>query len=187
MSKSKVDYSELVVALQNGNDRKANQLLEELLPRLVDYLKAAMDADEDAAKDCVYQAFADVYEKIREDKIQNEKYIFKYLIRASRNEYIKYVNWDNRYDRSEDDIDHFVEPAKQYEQLLDEERQQILEQCLDELRTKSRKFISYFFEKPYVSTEQAHKHFKISRANVRTKKTRILKKLHECYKRKSRK
>lgn len=187
MSKSKVDYSELVVALQNGDDLRANQLLEELLPRLVDYLKAAMNADEDAAKDCVYQAFADVYEKIREDKIKNEKFIFKYLIQASRNEYIKYVNWEKRYDRSDNDIDHIVEPAKQFEQLLDEERQQILEQCLDELREKTRKFISYFFEKPYVSTEQAHKHFQISRANVRTKKTRILKKLHECYKRKSRK
>jgi len=186
LSTSRVDYSELVIALQENKDGKANELLEELLPRLMDYLKVTMNAGEKEAEECVHQAFLDVFEKIREDKIRNEKYIFSYLLKACRHEYIRYAKHQHRFNYGADEqVDYLVEPADQIKNLLDEERQKILEQCLEELREKSRKFITYFIERPETTTKQAARHFQITGANVRTKKSRILSRLHHCFKRKS--
>lgn len=186
MSSSRVDYSELVTALQENREGKANKLLEELLPRLMDYLKVTMNADETDAEECVHQAFLNVLEQIRQDNIRNEKYIFMYLIRACRHEYIRYAKEQHRFNYPIDEqTQHLVDPAEQVENLLEEERQTILEECLNELQAKSRRFIEYFIDKPDATTKQASKQFDISGANVRTRKSRILSRLHHCFKRKS--
>ncbi|MDR8392112.1 sigma-70 family RNA polymerase sigma factor [Aliifodinibius sp. S!AR15-10] len=186
MSSSRVDYSELVVALQENRKGKANDLLEELLPRLIDYLKVTMGADEQDAEECVQQAVLNVLEQINKDNIRKEKYIFMYMIRACRHEYYRYAKDKNKFNHPiEDHEQHMIDPAEQYENLLEEERQEILKECLKELRAKSRRFIEYFIDKPQATTKQASDHFNISGANVRTKKSRILSRLHHCVKRKS--
>lgn len=185
MNTSRLDYSELVFALQENKDGKANELLEELLPRLKDYLKVTMNATERDAEECIHQAFLNVYEQIMQDNIRKEKYIFSYLIRACRHEYIRYTKHQHRFNSPIDDNpEHLVEPAEQITNLLDEDRQRILSECLDELEEKSRTFIEYFFRNPDSTTKQASRHFKISGANVRTKKSRIISRLHHCFKRK---
>lgn len=185
MSNSRLDYSELVYALQENKEGKANELLAELLPRLKDYLKVTMNADEREAEECIHQAFLNVYEQIIQDNIRKEKYIFSYLLRACRHEYIRYSKHQHRFNSPVDDNpEYLVEPADQIENLLDEDRQRILDECLKELEDKSRRFIEYFIDKPDTSTKEASKHFKISGANVRTRKSRILSRLHHCFKRK---
>lgn len=165
---------------------EANELLKELLPRLIDYLKVTMNADEQDAEECVHQAIVNVIEQIKKDNIRKEKYIFMYTLRACRHEYIRYSKDQNKFNHPIEDHDHhLVEPADQYKGLLEEERQLILEECLEELRPKSRRFIKFFINKPEASTKQASDHFNISGANVRTKKSRILSRLHHCVKRKS--
>jgi DNA-directed RNA polymerase specialized sigma24 family protein len=74
-----------------------------------------------------------------------------------------------------------VRPDDQYDQLLDEGRQFILKRCLKKLDEKSRNFITYFLDKPGATTWQASKYFDISKGNVRTKKSRILSRLNDCY------
>jgi len=186
LSTSRVDYSELVIALQENREGRANELLEELLPRLMDYLKVTMNASEKDAEECVHQAFLNVLEQIQQDNIKKEKYIFMYLIRACRHEYIRYAKDQHKFNYPiEDHSKHLVEPADQFENLLEEERQQILKACLKELQPKSRRFIEYFIDKPDATTKQASKHFNITGANVRTKKSRILSRLHHCVKRKA--
>jgi len=77
-----------------------------------------------------------------------------------------------------------ADPAEQFQNLMDKDRQRILEACLDELREKSRTFIEYFIDKPDATTKEASAHFDLTGANVRTKKSRILSRLHHCFKRK---
>lgn len=185
MSQVRVDYSELVDALQKGNDGTAEDLLSELIPRLEDYLQVVMSANPNAAKECVQQAFLDVFEQIRRNKIKESKYIFSYLIKACRHEYMRYAKRQHKFDYDDDSFNDVYAPAEQMTNLLDEERQRILEECLQELREKSRKFIEYFIDKPDASTDDAVAEFEISSANVRTRKSRILSRLHHCYKRKS--
>lgn len=160
-------------------------MLEELLPRLMDYLQITMNADERDAEECVHQAFLNVYEQIRKDNIQNEKYIFMYLVRACRNEYISYARNQHKFHYPIDDhAHHLAEPAEQIENLLEKERQMILEDCLKKMKPKSRRFLEYFIDKPEATTRQASKHFNLSGGNVRTKKSRLLTRLHHCVERK---
>ncbi len=185
MSKTRVDYSDLVDALQKGDESKSRELINEIMPRLEDYLVVVMNAERNAARECVQQAFLDVFEQIRKDKIKESKYIFSYLIKSCRHEYLRYAKREHKFKYEEEALNHLYEPEEQFQNLLDKERQRILEECLDELKDKSKKFIEYFIDKPDVTTEEATDEFGLSSANVRTRKSRILSRLHHCYKRKS--
>lgn len=183
--KPRLDYSELVITLLNGENRKADKLMEELIPKLEDYLKVVMGSDESTAKECAQQAFLNVYEHIMQDKIKVPKYVLSYLLKACRNEYIRFRKNENRFAYDEDVSSHMVQPAEQIDRLIDDERKQVLENCLKELDEESREFITYFMKYPDATTKQACKHFNLTSANVRTKKSRLIKQLHESYKKKA--
>lgn len=185
MAQLRVDYSELVDALHKGDDDKANELLSEVIPRLIDYLQVVMSADENVARECVHQAFLDVFEQVRKNNINESKYIFSYLIKSCRHEYYRYVKHQHKFEYEEIALNEMYEPEEQFKNLLDKERQLLLEECLSELRKKSREFIEYFMNRPDATTDDAIAEFDLSSANVRTKKHRILSRLHHCYKRKS--
>lgn len=185
LAQNRVDYSELVEALQKGDDSKASELLSEVIPRLEDYLKVVMRAAPNAAKECVQQAFLDVFEQIRKDNINESQYIYSYFIKSCRHEYLRYIKRQHKFEYDDETFNHAYEPEEQIENLLDDERQRILEECLGELKGNSREFIEYFIDKPYASTDEVVEKFNLSNANVRTRKHRILSRLHHCYKRKS--
>ncbi len=185
MTKNRVDYSELVEALQDGDDAKAQELVEEVFSRLEDYLNVTMGANPQDAAECVQQAFVDVYEQVRKDKIKEPKYFFSYLIKSCRHEYLRFIKRKHRFKYDEDALNLRIQPEEQYQKLLDKERQRILKECLSELQDKSREFIEFFIDKPDSTTEEASEKFDLSGSNVRTKKHRILSRLHHCFKRKS--
>ncbi|MGF1671801.1 MAG: RNA polymerase sigma factor [Balneolaceae bacterium] len=183
---SRLDYSELVEVILKNDMKAASHLSSEIIPRLIDYLRVAHGADSHAAEECAHQAFANVYEQIMQNKIQKPVYVFRYLIQACKNEYFKYSRKEKRYSFDDDDtLAAMCEPAEQVENLIDEERQQLLSECLNELDQKSKDFILYFLNYPDTTVEEVCKKFNMSNANVRTKKSRLLKKLHNTYKRKS--
>lgn len=185
MSNTRVDYSELVDALQNRDESKSGALINEIMPRLEDYLVVVMSAERNAARECVQQAFLDVFEQIRKDKIKESKYIFSYLIKSCRHEYLRYTKREHKFKYEDEALNILYEQEEQFQNLLDKERQIILKKCLDELKSKSKRFIEYFIDKPDATTEEATDEFGLSSANVRTRKSRILSRLHHCYKRKS--
>ncbi|MEX0856637.1 MAG: sigma-70 family RNA polymerase sigma factor [Balneolaceae bacterium] len=184
MAEIRYNFSELVEALERGDDASASELLSEVLPRLQDYLCVVMNAKQQDASECIHQAFLNVFEQIRKGNIKNTKYIFNYLLKTSRNEYIRYLKRQHKFNY-DNELSEMSDPEEQLSNLMDKERQRILEKCLSELQEKSREFIEYFIDKPDSTTEEAVKAFNLSSANVRTKKSRILSRLHHCYKRKS--
>jgi len=183
--KQRVDYAELVDSLENDDRRKADQLLEEVFPRLVEYLQITMGAKVLTAEECVQQAISDVYEQVKKGNIRERNYILSYLMTACRNEYIKYKKKEGRFVYDEDVFRHVSEPAEQIESLIDEDRKKILYECLNELDEESRKFMLYFIKNPDTTTKKAANHFQLTGANVRTRKSRLTQKLHQAYKRKS--
>lgn len=185
MTNTRVDYSELVEALQKGDEIISRDLIDELLPRLEDYLVVVLNAERSAATECVHQSFLDVFEQIKKDKIKDHKYIYSYLIKSCRHEYLRYAKKEQKFKYEEDALNTLYEPEEQIQNLLDQERQRILKKCLNELQEKSRVFIEYFIDKPDASTDEAKNQFGLSGANIRTRKSRILSRLHHCYKRKS--
>ncbi|MEX0721143.1 MAG: ECF-type sigma factor [Balneolaceae bacterium] len=184
MAEIRYNFSELVDALQKGDDASASKLLSEVLPRLQDYLCVVMNATPQDASECVHQAFFNVFEQIRKGNIKNTQYIFNYLLKTSRNEYIRYVKRQHKFDYN-DMLNERCDSEEQLSNLMDKERQLLLEECLGELQKKSREFIEYFIDKPDSTTNEAVKIFNLTSANVRTRKSRILSRLHHCYKRKS--
>lgn len=177
----RVDYSELVDLLINGFERKAGRLLKEVRPRLIEYLKITMGADFLSAQECVQQAMAGVYEHILKGNIKKPQYIFSYLMRASKNEYINHVQSNKRYLLDDRGFENIEEPVSPVDRLIDQERMVILEQCLDELDEESREFISFFIDNPDTTTREASKHFRLSEANIRTRKSRLTHTLHRLY------
>lgn len=170
-------------ALREHREGEANELLKELIPRLKDYLRVVLDAEEDDAEEAIHRAFLDVYEKILKGNIKREKYIFRYMILACKNAYINYQKEKGRFDApSGDRIDYLSTPARQVENLMDHDRQRILRECLEELEEDSREFIEYLLENPDTTTREASRLFDMSEANVRTKKTRLQQRLHVCFK-----
>lgn len=181
----RIDYSELVVALKKGDEPTANKLLDEVMPRLTEYLRVVMKADENVAQECAQQAFADVYERIRKGKIKEKKYIFSYLLTATKNEFLKYSKFQHRFQTGSDAIYDQALPAEQILALMDKERMSILSECMNELDRESRTFIQYIIDHPEKSSKDYGRRFDMSEANVRTKKSRVVSQLHFCYKRKS--
>jgi len=180
----RVDYSDLVEALREGDEETANQLLKEVMPRLEDYLKVVMNASPIEAKECAQQAFLDVFERIRQDKINESKYIFSYLITTSRHTFLHFRKSQHRFTYTHNENLHQVEPAGQISSLIEEERMKILETCLDQLDSDDRNLISYMLANPDATTKQISKKFGLSGANVRTKKSRLTHSLHHCFKKK---
>lgn len=182
---SRVDYSELVTAIQSGKERRANELLEELIPRLVDYLRIGMRAPEERAREAVQQALLNVLEKIRQEKIRHHRTIFRYLIRACRNEYLYQSGYDQRFDPESEPEEVMATPAEQLQSLISEERQRILTDCMEELDSESRELIQHYFDQPDTTTRETSRLFGLSEANVRTRKSRIIARLHACFKHRS--
>lgn len=182
---SSFDYSLLVDPLRMGNHRKIDAALEDLILKLKQYLEVVMGANKQASEECAQQAFLNVYEQIRKDKIRNKKYIYTYMIKACRHEYIRYVKKQHTFISGENIDVEFTEPAEQIEKLADKERMEILKVCLKELDQESREFITHFINFPETTTKEASKFFNISEANVRTRKYRITKLLHEAFQKRS--
>ncbi|MBN2731145.1 MAG: sigma-70 family RNA polymerase sigma factor [Balneolaceae bacterium] len=182
---SRKDYSELVTALQNHKNGDASRLLKELVPRLHYYLKVRLDAAPSDAEDAVQQALLNTYEKIMQDEIKNKKYIYKYILTACRHAYVRLVRNEDRFRGEPSDYTGLlVSKEQQVLNLLDKDRQQILEECLQKLRDKSREFITYIMRHPEATTKGLSERFLLSESNVRVKKSRIINDLSHCVQKK---
>lgn len=181
----RVDYSALVNYIQQENVRQVNQLLEELIPKLVEYLQVTLAATEEAAKECVQQAFLNVYERIVDGKLKDPKSLLSYMMMTSRNEYFNQYKKNKRYVDNEYITGSESEPASQIDRLVDQERKELLFECIEQMDDDSQIFILYFINHPDATTREASDYFDLSEANVRTKKYRITHQLHSLYKMKA--
>lgn len=185
MGTSRNDYSELIEAIKQNKRGLTNELLKDITGRLRDYLQVVLSADKVTADEVTQRALLEVYERIEAGKIKDNRSIYSYLLSTARNEFFQFKREQGFLDTPLDEAEgHFIDPAEQFQNLLDEERQRILEICMDELKERSRKLIDYFFDNPDTTTQEVSEKFNISGANVRTRKSRILDRLHQCYKRK---
>jgi len=181
----RVDYSALVNYIQQENARQVNQLLKELIPKLVEYLQVTLAATEETAKECVQQAFLNVYERIIDGKLKDPKSLLSYMMMTSRNEYFNQYKKNKRYVDNEHVVGSESDPASQIDRLVDQERKELLFECIEELDDDSQIFILYFINHPDATTREASEYFDLSEANVRTKKYRVTHQLHSLYKMKA--
>ncbi|MDG5766374.1 sigma-70 family RNA polymerase sigma factor [Balneolales bacterium ANBcel1] len=181
MQQSSSDFSLLIEAILRDDRVTADQLAPDLLNRVILYLRVRMDAPQKVAEECVYQAFSVVFDKIREDRISDHKSVFKYLMTASRNEYLSFIKREKRNDDdSADEMATLQQPPDQLQTLIDQERQERLDRCLKKLPDEHRRFILSFFSSRPVDLSAIGKRFGFSYAKTRTLKTRIMQQLQQC-------
>ena len=178
-----MEYSELVQALQDGDDARVNEIFNELVPRLRRFLEIHMGASRSDAEDCVQQSIELSLGVLRENKLNDPDKILTYLMTTCRNTFLKEQQKKREVTYKQVPPGHFQNPG-QFKSLVDEERMKILKQCLDELKGGYRQFIEYLFAHPNANAEMVADHFNISVNNVWTRKHRIIKRLNNCYKNK---
>lgn len=179
-----MEYSELVQALQDGDDVRVNAILHDLIPRLRRFLEIHMGAQKSDAEDCVQQSMELALDILRKGKLKDPDKILSYLMTTCRNNYLKEKEKKREVTFDRVPTNQFHDP-RQFKSLVDKERMKILERCLDELKEVYRRFITYLFDHPDSEAEKVAEHFNISVSNVWTRKHRVIKQLNECYKTKS--
>ncbi|MDZ7692213.1 MAG: RNA polymerase sigma factor [Balneolaceae bacterium] len=181
-----MDYSELIDALQNGDDQLVNKIIKDMRPRLVRFLEIHMSAPRSDAEDCVQLSLERTLEIIQEGRLKNKDRVLSYLISTCRNSYLKEQGKNREVTYHKIPSTEFNDP-EQVSSIIDQERKQILQHCLDELKDMYRRVIEYWFDHPDSDAETAADYFGISINNVWTRKHRAIKKLNHCYERESNK
>lgn len=181
LSSSSFDYSDLIEAILRDDRTAANELSSELMNRVIFYLKIRLGAPQSIAEECAYQAFSDVFEMIKNDKINDKKTILKYFIIASRNEYLRFKKIEQRAGLDPASKEFLIpEPAEQLHSLIDDERQKQLKKCLKQLPDIHQRFILAFFSHKTLNLQDLAKEYNYSYAKTRTLKTRIIQTLQDC-------
>lgn len=179
-----MDYSKLVEAIDQNDHATTNSLLKTLTPRLIRFLQIHMNAEKQDAEDCVQQTIMKVLHIIREGKLRDSDRILPFTLTICKNTYLNMVKDNHTSSYHELYVPHSNRPL-QLQGLIDEERQAILEWCLQQLPDHYREFIGYWFRHPDSKAQAAANHFDMSVSHVWTRKHRILQKLSECCQKKS--
>lgn len=179
-----MDYANLVTAVQENNSQEANKIIEALRPRLIAFLRIHMNANQADAEDCAQDSLLTSLEVIKEDRLNNPDQVVSYILSICRNNYLK-MQKKKRPEATDEIPDDHQQAPTQLQSLLDEEQQQLLEWCLDQLKERYQKFMAYLFDHPDAHAKKVANHFDISINNVWTRKHRLIKKLGECYQEKS--
>lgn len=179
-----MDYTKLVTALKENDSEEVNRLVEALRPRLMAFLRIHMNATDADAEDCAQDSLIDSLEVIKSDRIDDPKRIVSYILTTCRNNYLKMQK--KRRETTMDEVSEAQTQApRQLQSLLDEEQKKLLRWCMSQLKEEYQQFMQYWFDHPDAHTKKVAAEFDISVNNAWTRKHRLIKKLNECYREKS--
>jgi DNA-directed RNA polymerase specialized sigma24 family protein len=176
-----MDYSDLVYAIKNGDQRKADKLIAEAIPILKKYLISKLGATPENAEDSVQRMFEYIIPKIRNGEINSPSGLLSYMLTGSRHSYYKTVR---NFDSEDMDVlcEELVAPAEQAQQLISTEYEAVLKNCINKMRHHYRDLLVFLFEYPDADPEDIAEYFDISIGNAWARKHRALQQLSECVK-----
>lgn len=175
-----MDYSKFVTAVLNNDKEVVREFYVVITKVLIKFLLVKLDANIEDAKDSAQNAIMFSVEKIKNKELKHPDYIINYLFTTAKHDYLKTQN-KQKESNYEEVPTHYAEEGDQLENILDEERQIILEECFKKLKPKQFDYISYWFHNPGSDTTLVAEHFSISVNNAWTKKHRIIQLLKECF------
>lgn len=176
-----MDYTELVLAVKNGDEKTINKKCAEAIPILKKYLVAKLDASNEDAEDAVQKMFEYVIPKIRKGEIHNPKALLSYMLTGVRHSYLKLLK--NLNSDITDELEEVpVVQADQVWNLISEEQEEILLKCLEKLKTHYRKLMIFIFDHPNAESEDIAERFGISLNNAWIRKHRAVQQLGDCVK-----
>lgn len=177
-----MDYSALVAAIQEEDVKTANELCAEALPILKKYLISTLGANLDDAEDAVQKMFLYVIPKIQQNGIESPTGLLSYMLTGCRHAYIKIIRETDPEQIEVLDEELPTEPGQIWN-LISEERESILQECLKKLKASYRSFIEFLFNYPDAEAEDIAEYFDISVNNAWTRRHRAVKQLSDCVRR----
>ena len=178
-----MDYSKFVFAVQEDDQVVIKEYVPIIMSVLIKFLKVRQGAAHHDAEDVAQNTIINVTEKIKSDKLKNPDSVIYYLFTTAKNEYFKYLK--RVKEGTFDEVpESYVTEGDQLHNILNKERQRILEKCMQLLKPKLREYITYWFNHPQDEASVVADHFGISVSNAWTKKHRILKVLKDCVEKK---
>lgn len=171
-------------AVESDDREKVESFATEMLPRIIEYLKVTVRANDSHAKECAQESFSIVLERIANKNFNPEANVVAYLLVTARNEYFSLLKREYREGSAVFQEMFYVEAPEQLDLLVEEDKQRVLRECLNILDSRSKDLITYMFKRPDASFLKISNVFGISPLNVRTRKSRIINRLSDCVKRK---
>lgn len=181
----KFETEEIVKAILQDDHPVLDGFTRAVLPQIREYLGITVRSNPYMAEECAQQALFALIDRVKSGHYDESTNVIGYLLISARNEYFKMVKKEMREGGLVLEEQHMTDPAEQHRRLVDKEREDILRRCMDLLDAPNRAFIEFYLEQPDASYLVVSKLFKISPVLVRVRKSRILSRLHACYKKKS--
>lgn len=183
MKRDRDDFSELMVAFESSDEQRVNELLTQLYARLEMYLIVVHKCSRDIAPDMVQEAMHRVIKKMQSQSIKDARSLLAYCMTSCKNEYFAYIKKEKaRNIRQVDiEIEDLPSTSNPIYSLIEEDRQRLLRLCIEKLSESNKKLIQYLLSQPEVAPQELTKLFKLSYANIRTRKSRIIQALKECF------
>jgi RNA polymerase sigma factor (sigma-70 family) len=173
-----------VKAVKTENRAVIEDYSARVVPMVTEYLMVALKANKFHAEECSHHAFSVVLDRIKNNSIDDQTSVVSYLVTTARNQYFNMLKNEIREGSAILQEQYYQDSEEQIQSLLDEERTKILEQCLGNLDEKARVYIQYVMKHSDYSMLKIGKIFGISPENARTKKSRIVRQLSDCVRKK---
>lgn len=181
-----MDYSTFLKAYHSHDRQSLNEFITALRPRLIRFLEIHMGASKADAEDCVQQALLSLLRVIKKGAIKKPEKLHTYMLSTCRNIYLNKKKKISEQLFDELPSQHLQHPD-QLKRLIENERLEIVEQCIEKLNSDYRLFITFWFNHPTYKAKSIANHFNLSLSSVWTRKHRIIKQLKECFQKKIKK
>ncbi len=178
-----MDYSKFVTAIQENDEEATTRQVKVLTRVLIKFLKARYGASHHDAEDSAQNALMIVIEQIREEKVDSPDAIISYLFTTAKHEYFRWLKKDKESNYKDIPLSH-SDGGDQLHRLIDEEKMNILKNCIKQLKQDYREFIEYWFNHPTHEASVVADEFDISVNNAWTRKHRVIQVLKECVQKK---
>jgi RNA polymerase sigma factor (sigma-70 family) len=161
------------------DEAKISKAVSKLRVHLLEYLRVMMKADLADSEDVVQNVFLNTINTIRDGAIDEPSKLGSYIIKATRNQYFS-LKRRVQLEELDQNTEYFASLSEQIDALVEQEKYEALQDCVEELDTDNKAFIRYWLSKPDEKAEKIAEYFKIKINLVFTKKHRIIKMLANC-------
>ena len=139
-----MDYSKFVTALQENDQALIKEYVPVITNILIKFLKVRLGVTYHDAEDVAQNTIINVIKKIKSNELNNPDSLIYYLFTTAKNEYYKYLRSIKESNYKEIPESYSAE-GDQLKNILNEERQRILNICLNMLKPSLKEYITYWF------------------------------------------
>lgn len=181
MLQEPLSAQEFYELIQTNNRKKLDLISRQLVEGVQLYLKVMFRAEPELAEDLAQQVFVHLFEKVKDNELEDLDNIYGYLIRSAKNQFLMHKRrMENQAIPLENQLSKISGPEDILNALYEEERKKILMDCIEKLDKEQRKFIFAILRLIDETEEKAAGKLKMSHTNFRTRKFRLIHILHEC-------